>query len=99
MRVALIGASGMIGSRVLKELLSRGHRVVAIVRDPSKVAQEDGVTAVQGDLSAPGDFAEKLQGVDAVVSAYNPPQGKEPQVVEATRALLESARKAVCSGY
>ena len=38
MRVVLYGATGMIGSRILKELLSRGHTVTAVARDPSKLA-------------------------------------------------------------
>jgi len=49
MRVALVGASGMIGSRVLKELVSRGHQGIAIVRDPAKVAAAPGVTSVKAD--------------------------------------------------
>jgi uncharacterized protein len=44
MHVVLIGASGMIGSRILKELTARGHRVTAVVRDPSRIKQEPGVT-------------------------------------------------------
>ncbi len=38
MKVVLYGASGMIGSRVLHELLSRGHKVTAVVRNPEKLA-------------------------------------------------------------
>ena len=36
MKVALIGASGQAGSRLLKELVSRGHTVTAITRNPEK---------------------------------------------------------------
>jgi putative NADH-flavin reductase len=35
MKVALIGATGFVGSQVLKELVSRGHQVTAIARDVS----------------------------------------------------------------
>ncbi len=38
MKVVLYGASGMIGSRLLKELLSRGHQVTAVVRNPGNIA-------------------------------------------------------------
>jgi uncharacterized protein len=52
MKVVLYGATGNAGSRILKELVSRGHRVTAIVRDPSKLAHaEAGVVVRQGDLS------------------------------------------------
>ena len=47
MKVALIGASGFIGSRLLAELSARGHAVTAIVRNPEKVAALAGVTAVK----------------------------------------------------
>jgi len=37
MKVAIIGASGFIGSAILNEALSRGHEVTAIVRNPEKI--------------------------------------------------------------
>ena len=40
MKIAVLGASGWIGSHIAKEAASRGHEVVAIVRDSSKVEQE-----------------------------------------------------------
>ena len=48
MKVALIGATGNVGSRLLRELLSRGHHVTAIVRAPNKVPSVPNVTAVAG---------------------------------------------------
>jgi uncharacterized protein len=42
MDIVLYGASGMIGSRILRELVARGHRVLAVVRDPSRVAAAPG---------------------------------------------------------
>ena len=46
MKVALIGATGFVGSAVLKELLQRGHEVVALVRDPAKLAAQPRLQAV-----------------------------------------------------
>jgi len=94
MKVALIGASGMIGSRVLKELVSRGHQVIAVVRDPSKVDAAPGVTAVKADVSDVAALAEALRGADALVSAYGPGPGNEQLVIPATKAILEAARRA-----
>ena len=37
MKVALIGASGKVGQRLLKELTDRGHSVTAIARNPEKI--------------------------------------------------------------
>ena len=50
MKVALIGATGFVGSAVLKELLQRGHEVVALVRDPAKLAAQPRLQAVQADV-------------------------------------------------
>lgn len=95
MNVVLIGASGMIGSRILKEMVSRGHKVTAVVRDPSKVAAEAGVSVVKGDVNGASALAGVLRGADAVIGAYSPPKGSEQQLLEATSALLTTARQAV----
>ena len=68
-RIALIGASGNAGSRILEELSDRGHHVTAIVRNPEKVAALAGVTAVKGDVNDGAALAGLVRGLDAVVSA------------------------------
>ncbi|MFC6488187.1 NAD(P)-dependent oxidoreductase [Nitratireductor sp. GCM10026969] len=67
--IALIGASGNVGSRILKELSDRGHRVTAIARNPEKIGALPGVTAVEGDAQDSASLAELVRGHDAVVSA------------------------------
>jgi uncharacterized protein len=94
MDIVLFGASGMVGSRVLQELLARGHRVTAVVRDPSRVAKAPGVSALQGDLTDAAKVASYLEGADAVISAYSPGQGTERRLLQATEALLAGARQA-----
>jgi len=69
MKIAVIGASGNVGSRVAAEALSRGHSVTGIARDPSKIAARKGLTAVKGDIAAPDALAKVLVGHDAVVSS------------------------------
>src|SRR5690606_21777430 len=68
-RVALIGASGRVGSRVLAELVSRGHTVTGIARTPANIATGPRVTAVAGDVGNPEALAKVLAGHDAVISA------------------------------
>ncbi len=68
-RIALIGATGNVGTRILNELVSRNHQVTAIVRDPSKVPARARVTAARGDVADPAGLAEVLKGHDAVVSS------------------------------
>jgi len=71
MKIALIGATGFIGSRLLAELTSRGHQVTAIVRNPEKVPQGAGVSARKGDVHDKDGLATLLAGHDAVISAVH----------------------------
>ncbi|CAN7691891.1 NAD(P)-dependent oxidoreductase [Bosea sp. LjRoot237] len=71
MKIALIGATGFIGSRLLAELTSRGHQVTAIVRNPEKVPQGAGVTAKTGDVYDKDGLAALLAGHDATISAVH----------------------------
>jgi len=94
MKVVLYGASGMIGSRILKELAGRGHQVTAVVREPARVLQESGVIAVRGDLLDASDVAAKVRGADAIISAFSPGQGTEQRLLDAMRGLITGAKQA-----
>ena len=71
MQVALIGATGFVGAAVLKELLQRGHNVVALVRDPAKLAAQPHLKVVQADVLDAAQVQNAVAGSDAVLSAYN----------------------------
>jgi hypothetical protein len=71
MKIAVLGASGKGGSEITKELVSRGHDVVAIARNPEKLPSGDGITPVQGDASDSDALAGLIEGVDAVISAVH----------------------------
>ena len=71
MRIAIIGASGNIGSCIRDEALARGHQVTAIVRHPEKITvQNPHLTAVKADILR-DKVDELVQGHDAIISAYN----------------------------
>lgn len=91
MQVALYGATGKAGSRILKELVSRGHRVTAIVRDPAKLPQPGpGVTVKRDDLSDPQKIAAAVDGAEAVISAYGPPEDDPDEIVGVTQRQVEA---------
>jgi len=70
-KVALIGASGQAGSRILKELSDRGHHVTAIARHPDEIAALPNVTAQRGDVADGVGLAGLLRGHDAVISSVH----------------------------
>jgi putative NADH-flavin reductase len=65
--IALIGATGNIGSRILDEALSRKHTVTAITRDPRKLSARPGMTVRAGSTTDAPALAEILKGHDVVV--------------------------------
>lgn len=70
--VLLIGATGFVGSAVLNELVSRGHKVTAVARNVEKVAKSELVDVVKEDVANVDDIAKLAEGKDAIISAYNP---------------------------
>jgi putative NADH-flavin reductase len=71
MKITVLGASGRAGSEITRELVSRGHSIIAIARKPEAVPVADGVTAVQGDASDAAALAQLIKGSDVVVSALH----------------------------
>ena len=72
MKIALIGATGFVGTAVLAELLQRGHDVTALARNPAKLAPQPRLTPKALDAYDADAVASAVKGHDAVVSAFNP---------------------------
>jgi hypothetical protein len=96
MNIALIGASGFIGSALREELLSRGHRVTALVGRPEKLAPHARLTAAAVDVNDTAALAQKLRGHDAVISAFSGhAQGDVlGYYVKGMRSIIAAAREA-----
>ncbi len=71
MQVAVLGASGKGGSEITKELVSRGHSVVAIGRNAETLPSGDAITQRAGDASNADELAGLVEGADAVISAIH----------------------------
>jgi len=72
MKLALIGATGFVGTQVLNEALQRGHEVTAIVRNTSKLElKHPSLTVISVDVHDTDALAVALAGHDMVISAYN----------------------------
>src|SRR5262249_52455701 len=88
-KIALFGATGTIGSRILREALDRGHQVTAVVRDPNKITEHhDRLTVTTGDVLDPGPVAAAAVGQDVVVSAVG--GGDGPGHVATIKPAAES---------
>ena len=95
MKIALIGASGHIGSRILNEALSRGHQVTAIVRDPAKITTtHNNLHIVAGDVLNTEELASKLKGHDIVISAFSPGFENPFLLVDASSSIIKATKKA-----
>lgn len=97
MKLALIGASGFVGSALLKEALERGHLVTAIVQHPEKLPSHPNLTALKADAYQPDAVATAVAGHDAVLDAFNPGWGKEnirELFLQGTRSIFAGVKQA-----
>lgn len=86
MKIGIVGASGKAGSLILKEAVSRGHNVTAIVRNASKL-QDKNTAVIEKDVF---DLtADDLTAFDVVVNAFGAPLGEEQAHVDAGHVLIE----------
>jgi hypothetical protein len=95
--IVLIGASGFVGSAILKEALDRGHKVLAVVRHPERIITvHKNLIVKQSDVSSADTVALVCKGADAVISAYNP-GWKNPDIAKETslvyRAIIEGVKR------
>lgn len=91
MKIALIGATGYVGSRLLSEALARGHQVTAFAKNPEDLPQHDTLDAADIDVTNADDLATALRGHDLVISAFNP--GADPDGV-GVRSILRGVKQA-----
>ncbi|SPF07202.1 NAD(P)-dependent oxidoreductase [Streptomyces sp. MA5143a] len=99
MKILLIGATGMIGSRIAAEALSRGHAVTAATRSGGVDAlpEHPELTVRTLDASAADQVARAAAGHDVVISAVSPPRdGSDPAapLLATYRSLTDGLRTA-----
>ena len=96
--IILIGASGFVGSAILEEALSRGHKVTALVRNPEKIqVKNENLTVLKVDATDVEALSKVVAGKDAVISAYNPGWGNPrlyEEILENYPKIIEGVKKA-----
>lgn len=77
-RIAVIGATGLAGSTVVEDALQKGYKVVAVVRNPDKVKNNDKLITAKGDVLDYDSLQEAFKNVDAVISCIGPKDDFKP---------------------
>lgn len=89
MNIGIIGASGKVGSLILKEAVNRGHQVTAIVRDQKKITDANVAVVKKNILEL---TQEDVKPFDVIVNAFGAPLGEEQVHVDAGHALIEALK-------
>jgi len=71
MKIAIIGAAGWIGNEVLQQAKSRGHQIIALVRDPSKIDDPEIEVRAFDITDSNQSLTTATQGADVVVSSVS----------------------------
>jgi putative NADH-flavin reductase len=92
MKIAILGGTGNVGTRLVNEALSRHHAVTAIARNPDKLTSRTGLSVAKGDITQPELVLPLLKGHDAIVSSLRF-QSTDPQ------QLIDLVRKSGVKRY
>ncbi len=94
MKIGVLGASGWIGSAVVREALARGHELTAIVHQRGRLEVPDGVQIVEAEATDPSSVVAAVIGLDAVVFAVSGKRAATPPQTEVAAALLDALPRA-----
>jgi uncharacterized protein len=91
MRIALIGATGFIGSKILAEAAGRRHTITAICRHPENVPALEGVKTRSVEVTDVAALADAIASHDIVVHACAPPREMEMEAKIAAQTAITTA--------
>jgi uncharacterized protein len=86
MEIALVGATGSVGTRLISELTRRGHQVTAIARHPEKLQGQASVRPTSGDVQNEKSLAAVLAGHAAVIHSVRFLSTNASKIIAATKA-------------
>jgi uncharacterized protein len=91
MKIAIVGATGFVGSRLVEQLQTQGHQITILTRSPQQAqnrfpqAEVVGYTPLQS-----GEWQKSISGCDAVVNLAGEPIAEKRWTVEQKKSILES---------
>ncbi len=99
MKIAIVGATGFVGEKLVQEAIARGHDVTAITRSPTKLPKERRLHAVSADVNDVAALTEAFRGQEAVIHAYAPPrsdsiEARIDQQTKGTKSIIAALKAA-----
>ncbi len=100
MKIAIIGATGFVGTPILQEALSRGHhQVLAMTRSPQKLPPSASLTVREIDVNDSEALAQALAGYDVAVHAFAPPRSDSVEEriarqTQGTKSIIRAVKQA-----
>jgi hypothetical protein len=92
--ITVIGATGMVGTRLVTEASARGHRVTAAARHPGSFPPGEAIVPLALDARDPEQLAVALHGADGALLAVRPALGQERSLAPLTTDVLDAAARA-----
>jgi uncharacterized protein len=94
MKVAITGATGFVGNRLVEKLLARGDEVVIFTRNAptTTIHKSAGVKIVQYQPLTSGNWQQEISGCDAVVNLAGEPIAEKRWTAEQKKIILESRK-------
>lgn len=91
LKLAILGGTGKSGKYLVKELLSRGHYLKLLLRNPENLELKSPlIEIVKGDARDPEAVRSLIEGCSAVISTLGQPRGETSIFSQATRNVLQA---------
>jgi putative NADH-flavin reductase len=98
--IAVIGGSGKAGQYIINELIARGFKIKALVRNPEKLPVENQlVTKIIGDVRMEADLLNLFDGCDAIISALGQSKKEKPVFSSATTNSIKAMNRLKIKRY
>ncbi len=91
MKIAIVGATGFVGSRLVEQLQTQGHQITILARSPQQAQTRFPQANVVGyNPLRSGEWQKSISGCDAVVNLAGEPIAEKRWTVEQKKLILES---------
>jgi uncharacterized protein len=91
MKIAIAGATGFVGSRLVEQLQAQGHQIVILTRSPQQASNRFGTAEIVGyNPLTSGEWQSSIDGCDAVINLAGEPIAEKRWTPAQKRVMLES---------